>query len=96
MTNLIPAIPAIVLTTLMTNAPTTNWPYPSGKQIDVSTMVLRQDVISYTNNGVPVLWTNYYRHLEMKKTFILNEEWIEAPLPLIPASIVHPPPLPHR
>lgn len=92
-------IPAIVLSTLLTNAPLTNWLTPSGKEIEVTTMVLRQDVTIYTNENATVTATNFYLHSEKTNRFKLKEEWVEVPLlvqvPFLPLPQgQRPPPLP--
>ena len=84
---------------LVTNPPTTNWPTPSGKEIAVLTVVLRADVITYSNETGLVQTTNYYQHLLIPKKYILKEEWVEAPVDVWtpPPNVLRPPPLPqHR
>lgn len=81
---------ALVLVTLVTNAPTTNWVTPSGKDIEVGRLVMEQHVISYTNNGIAILRTNHISHLMLVERFTMKEEWIPA-LP-----VLRPPPLPQN
>lgn len=80
---------ALVLVTLVTNAPTTNWITPSGKEIEVVRLVQEQHVISYTNHDALIVRTNFEHQSLLVEKFILKEEWVRSPVPML-----RPPPLP--
>lgn len=85
------SISALVLITLVTNAPITNY-QPSMREIEVVTVVKQRHVITYTNDNMHMVLTNEYRFLEVPEKFVLKEEWVKAPS----ANILRPPPLPQN
>lgn len=87
MTNLI----AFVVITVITNQPVET-PHPNGIERLVTTSIVNQHVITYTNEGIKYSFTNEYISHMKPKRYLRKEEWQEVPFEK--ASNPFPSPLP--